>query len=161
MIVDDEEIVLDSFRRTVKGENYDVATAINSNDALNKLKIQPEIKVVVSDIRMPGMDGMEFLKILKREYPYIIRIILTGHADVDNAIAAVNEGQVYRFITKPWNADELIIILRLALQYQQVLEEYRFLARDVQRAIDNIEDLERRYPGISNISTDEEGRVII
>jgi len=161
MIVDDEEVVLESFKRGLKDEDYEIVPAINSNEALNKLKVQPEIKIIVSDIRMPGMDGMEFLKIIKREYPYIIRIVLTGYADVENAIAAVNEGQVYRFITKPWDATELIIILRLALQYQQALEEYRLPVRDVQGGIESLERLEKRYPGISKISTDKQGRVVI
>lgn len=161
MVVDDEVVVLDSFKRVLKSEDYEIATAINPKDAFNRLKIQPEVKVVVSDIRMPLMDGMEFLKMIKREYPYIIRIVLTGYADVNNAIAAVNEGQVYRFITKPWDSAELKIILRLALQYQQSLEEYRLPTRDTEGAIKSMESLEKRFPGISTISTDEEGRIVI
>ena len=161
MLVDDEEVVLESFKRGLKGEGYEIITAVNSNDAFNKLNAFPDIKVIVSDIKMPGMDGMEFLKMIKREYPYIIRIVLTGYADVDNAIAAVNEGQVYRFITKPWDIMEVRIILRLALQYQQALEEYRLPVRDVQRAVKSIEELEKRFPGISKISTDDEGRIVI
>ena len=161
MLVDDEEAVLESFKRGLKGEGYEIITAVNSKEAFNKLNAFPDIKVIVSDIRMPGMDGMEFLKIIKREYPYIIRIVLTAYADVNNAIAAVNEGQVYRFITKPWDTMELRIILRLALQYQQALEEYSLPVRDVQRAVKSIEELEKRFPGISKISTDEEGRIVI
>ena len=161
MIVDDEDVVLESFKRGVKAEGYEIITAISAKDAFNKLRLQPGVKVVVADIKMPGMNGMEFLKILKRENPYIIRIVLTGYADVENAIAAVNEGQVYRFITKPWDAMELRIVLRLALEHQQALEEFRPPLKDVQGSIENVESLEKRYPGISKISTDDEGRVII
>jgi hypothetical protein len=73
----------------------------------------------------------------------------------------VNEGQVYRFITKPWDTMELKIILRLAMQYQQALGEYNLPMRDVQGGIESLESLEKRYPGISKISKDEEGRIVI
>ncbi|MFH1678710.1 MAG: response regulator [Candidatus Omnitrophota bacterium] len=161
MIIDDEKVILDSFQRGLNGEGYEIIKAFNSKDALNKIKMQPDIKIVVSDIKMPGIDGMDFLKIIKREYPYIIRIVLTGYADVDNAIAAVNQAQVYRFITKPWDVTELRIVLRLALQYQQALEEYRLPVTDVQEAIGHIENLEKKFPGISTVSKDKDGRITI
>jgi DNA-binding NtrC family response regulator len=155
MMVDDDPVVLESFKRGLKGEGYEIITADNSEKAIEKLKIKPDIKVIISDIKMPGMDGLELLKLMKKEYPYAIRIVLTGYADVENAIAAINQGQVYRFITKPWDIMELRIIVRLALQYQQSVEEFRLPARDIQGAIESIENLENRYPGISTISRDK------
>ncbi len=115
MIVDDEDLVRNALKRSLRKENYKLLAAGSAQQALEILK-QEKIDLIISDHLMPGMTGLEFLKLVKAKYPEIIRIILTGHADLDLVISAVNEEVVYHFLTKPWSDEELKLSIRLALQ---------------------------------------------
>jgi DNA-binding NtrC family response regulator len=99
LFVDDQPQILQSLRLLF--HDYDVLTAENATDALLQLNAHPDVAVVVSDQRMPGMQGIELLREVKCHYPHIIRILLTGYADLDAVVSSVNQGEVFRFIPKP------------------------------------------------------------
>lgn len=113
LLVDDQPLVLQSLRLLF--HDYDVLTAESAFEALQQLKLHPDVGVIISDQRMPGMEGIELLRRVKTNYPQIIRILLTGYADIDAIIASVNEGEVFRFVAKPWNAEKLRNIVHLAM----------------------------------------------
>jgi response regulator RpfG family c-di-GMP phosphodiesterase len=105
LLVDDEVAILDGLRRQLR-RKFTVHTANGGAEGLALLESEP-ITVVVSDMRMPGMDGATFLARVREDHPDVVRILLTGEADTQSAIAAVNEGQIYRFLTKPCPPDVL------------------------------------------------------
>ena len=143
LFVDDEEGVLSSMRRIFMEENYRVLTAANAGKAL-ALMAEERVHLVVSDHRMPGMTGSELLKTIKEKLPATIRIMLTGHADVNSIMGAVKDGAVYKFITKPWNDDDLRLTVSLALQQYVLMQENRKLkeiARTQQLKIRNYANL--------------------
>lgn len=98
--VDDEPRILKGLRRRI-GRDYDVSTAESGAEALALMKEEEPFQVVVSDMRMPGMTGAQFLAQVRTEYPDTVRILLTGQSDLNDAIAAVNEGNIFRFLSKP------------------------------------------------------------
>ncbi|TAN42298.1 MAG: response regulator [Nitrospirae bacterium] len=126
LFVDDEENVLNALRRIFIEENYEILTARSGDEALKIMEARPT-QLVISDHRMPGMTGAELLREIKDKWPQTIRIMLTGYADVQSIMGAVNEGAVYKFITKPWNDEDLRITVSLALQQYVLLKENRKL----------------------------------
>ncbi|MGE4545426.1 MAG: ATPase, T2SS/T4P/T4SS family [Pedobacter sp.] len=126
LFVDDEDGVLKALRRIFQDENYQILTACNASDALTILE-KYTIHLIVSDHRMPGMTGAQLLKQIKERWPETIRIMLTGYADVQSIMGAVNEGSVYKFITKPWNDEDLRLTISLALQQYALMQENRKL----------------------------------
>jgi len=126
LFVDDEESVLHALRRIFLEENYEILTARAAEDALRILE-EGKVHLVVTDHRMPGMTGAQFLREVKKRWPETIRIMLTGYADVQSILGAVNEGAVYKFITKPWNDEDLRLTVSLALQQYVLLQENRRL----------------------------------
>ncbi|MBL0224527.1 MAG: Flp pilus assembly complex ATPase component TadA [Geobacteraceae bacterium] len=131
LLVDDEENVLRSLSRIFLDENYTVLTASSGLKALEVLEREP-VHLIVSDHRMPGMTGSELLKTVREKHPETIRIMLTGHADVNSIMGAVKEGAVYKFITKPWNDEDLRLTVSLALQQYVLTLENRRL-KDITR----------------------------
>ena len=102
LIVDDDPAVRDVVREAFSAEPYALLIAGSADDALDIMS-RTQADVVISDEKMPGMSGSEFLSIVRKKYPDTIRIILTGHADLEAAIRAINEGEIYRFFRKPCN----------------------------------------------------------
>ena len=160
LFVDDEQFILSALARAMRKENFSSDFINEPGKALLKLRERP-YDIVVSDHLMPGMTGLEFLKQVRSEYPETLRIILTGHADMEMIIEAINEGQIYRFITKPWNDEELRITLRIALQHHHSMEQNRALEGFINKQLAYIEELEQKYPGISVVEKDEEGAILI
>ena len=126
LFVDDEPHVLKAMRRIFRKENYRILTAESAEQALDILKTT-KVHVIISDHRMPGMEGADLLRKVKELYPQTIRIMLTGHADVTAIMGAINEGAVYKFITKPWNDDDLRITVGLALEQYDLIKENVYL----------------------------------
>lgn len=117
LFVDDEVNALSSFKRLFFVDNdIDVYTAKNGPEALKILNYN-EIDLVVSDMRMPQLNGNDFLQYLKDKYPNILRIMLTAYADVSTTVDAINKSEVFRFLTKPWNDEELKKTILGALEY--------------------------------------------
>ncbi|QKV62741.1 response regulator [Pseudomonas sp. 43A] len=128
LLVDDEESILNSLRRLLRGQPYDLLLATSGAQALEILAQQP-VNLVVSDARMPGMDGASLLAHVRERYPATARIMLTGYADPAAIIKAINDGQIHRYISKPWNDEELQLILRQSLEHQHSEQERERLER--------------------------------
>jgi len=161
LIVDDSHNVLSSLRRILIDEPYDVYTAGSGIEGITILKTHPKIKVVISDEKMPGMSGAEFLSKVKSLYPEIIRIILTGCADIEAVMKAVNNGEIYRFFTKPWNEYDLKFAINAALHKYNMEEKNRILIKTVKQQAAELRLLEEQFPGITQLKKDENGNLIL
>jgi len=115
LFVDDEKNILNSLKRLLRKEDYRILNALSGEEGL-KILAENEVHLVITDLRMPEMNGIEFLTRLKVDYPDLIRIILTGYTDVDTLIESINKGHVYKFFLKPWNDDDLKLEIRKALE---------------------------------------------
>lgn len=113
LIVDDEPNVVEALSQLFDMD-YAVFTATNGAEALETVKRLPEVAIVISDQRMPGMSGVELLKHIRQLYPDSMRILLTGYADLDAVLESVNVGEVFRYIRKPWQTETLRSIIALA-----------------------------------------------
>jgi len=160
LFVDDETYFTDSLKRTLRKEPFDVLIANSADEALAALTAE-SVDVVVADEKMPGMAGSEFISTVLKKYPDIIRIMLTGHGDLSVAIKAINEGRIYRFLTKPCNEVDLGNTIRQALEHKQLLDRSKQLLRVAKHQSRVLEDLERKNPGITHVSRDSNGAVII
>ena len=107
LCVDDEQNVLRSLTRLFLDDPYEILTAASGAEGLLILDQTGTVPVVISDYRMPGMNGVEFLSEVRKWWPETVRIVLSGYADTGAIVSAINEGQIYRFVAKPWNEDEL------------------------------------------------------
>ncbi|QFS45987.1 response regulator [Nostoc sphaeroides] len=121
LVVDDEPDNLDLLYRTFY-RDYKVLRANSGPAALDLLAQEGEVAVIISDQRMPMMSGTEFLSLTATQYPDIIRIILTGYTDVEDLVEAINAGKVFKYVTKPWEAEELKALVRQALDTHNVLK---------------------------------------
>ena len=120
LLLDDEPYILESLQDALR-RHYDVTTAVRADDALEHLRADPSrFAAVISDMRMPGMSGDAFLREARLLAPDTSRILLTGYADVETAISAVNMGHVFRFLTKPCPADELLATCRAAVEQNRL-----------------------------------------
>ncbi|BAZ68456.1 multi-sensor hybrid histidine kinase [Fischerella sp. NIES-4106] len=121
LVVDDELDNLDLLYRTFY-RDYKVLRASSGLAALELLAQEGDVSVIISDQRMPMMSGTEFLSLTATQYPDIIRIILTGYTDVEDLVDAINSGKVFKYVTKPWEAEELKAVVRQALDTHNVLK---------------------------------------
>jgi len=126
LFVDDEPNILSAIKRIFRQENYQIFTAVGGQEALEILA-DDSCHVVISDFKMPKMNGGELLRTVKKLYPDMIRIMLTGHADADAVMSAIKEGAVYKFILKPWNDDDLRVTIGLALEQYDLIQRNRIL----------------------------------
>ena len=142
LVVDDEEAILETMTFTFE-DDYDVLTASSAVKALDLLEAEGPVAIVLSDQRMPEMTGVEFLSEVFRRHPDTVRIILTGFADMDAIIHAINDGHVYAYITKPWEPDQLKqVVLRAAEHYELARENERLLTdlRDANQFLEAVMD---------------------
>ncbi len=160
LIVDDERTVTDLLQDALSSEPYELISASSAEEALALLD-EEQIDVVISDEKMPGISGTEFLAIVRRRYPDTIRMILTGHASLDTAIRAINEGEIYRFFTKPCNVFDLAITIRQALQQRALMKEAKRLLQIAKEQGSILEELEQRYPGITKVKRGRGGEVLM
>lgn len=122
LLVDDEPSVVKSLRRVFHDEACEILTANDARQALQLLETEP-VQLVISDHRMPGMSGAELLREVKQRWPATQRIMLTGFADIDAVMKVIEEVGVFKFITKPWNDDDLRLTARLAFKQYQLQRE--------------------------------------
>lgn len=131
LFVDDERNVLRSLERLFLEEEYELFTSASGQEALEILEQSGPIQLVVSDYRMPSMNGVEFLSEVCRRWPETERIILSGYADTAAIVSAINEGQIYKFIAKPWNDDDLLSTIREALERHELRNSNRRLVQEL------------------------------
>jgi two-component system NtrC family sensor kinase len=148
LCIDDEPNVLRSLTRLFLDDGYEILTAPSGADGLLILDQRATIPVVISDFRMPGMNGVEFLSEVRKRWPETIRIVLSGYADTAAVVSAINEGQIYRFIAKPWNDDELRAAVASSLERYDLARQNAELSEALRRKNDELmalnRDLERR-----------------
>lgn len=122
LLVDDEPGILSSLRRLLRPAGYRILTAESGRAGLEILEREP-VDLVISDMRMPEMDGAHFLEQVRDRWPKTTRILLTGYADVASTIAAINRGEIYRYVSKPWDDDDLKLVVRDALEGARLRNE--------------------------------------
>lgn len=130
LYVDDEENNLFSFRAMFRLK-YTVLTALGADKAVEVLAQHPDVEILITDQRMPNMTGVEFLESILDTYPDCIKILLTGYADMSAVIDAINKGKIFHYLTKPWNEEELDMVIMKAhevyMRRQEEKEEKKFL----------------------------------
>jgi response regulator RpfG family c-di-GMP phosphodiesterase len=126
LCVDDEPNILSALRRLFRGQGYEVLTEESARAGLAVLAAR-KVDLVISDMRMPGMDGAQFLEQARVLWPDTVRLLLTGNADVGQIVGAVNRGEIYRYITKPWDDHEMTLVVRHALERQALEVDRRRL----------------------------------
>ena len=129
LVVDDEAEILFSLQSLLRHE-FEVHTAEGGAKALEALRWTP-VHVILTDQRMPGMTGVEFLSQAQVAYPQAVRVIFTGYADIKAVIDAVNHGGIFRYLTKPWEPAELIAVLHQACEYYDAITERAHLLADL------------------------------
>ena len=143
VIVDDEEMVLTSLSSFIKLEtNFVVETFLSANQALDFIK-RGDVDLVLSDYLMPEMDGITFLSQVRAIRPEVPRVILTGYADKENAIKAINEVGLYQYIEKPWDNEDLLIVIRNGLDRQRLLKKLNEKIEQINRAYGELQGLQK------------------
>ncbi len=128
LIVDDEDSILNAFKRILADEDYDVRVANNGLDGLNILRLAKNpFSLIISDQRMPEMNGVQFFAQAKEIFPDAVRILLTGYSDSDSIIEAINKGGVHLYFTKPWHEEEILLHIKQSLSKVEVLAENKRL----------------------------------
>lgn len=122
LCVDDEPNILSSLRRLFRAKGYQVIIAESGKQGLEILNSEP-VDLVISDMRMPEMDGSQFLEQVRLKWPDYIRILLTGYSEVHSIISAINRGEIHRYIAKPWDENDLLLVVKQALERKYLLDE--------------------------------------
>ena len=138
LIIDDEVEITKSIARQFRGK-YKVFSATSAKEGLAIME-KEHIQVVLADQRMPEMTGADFFNIIKVKYPYALKLLLTGYSDIEAVIGAINEGQVFRYITKPWIPDELALIVKEAFEKYELITNRRELMSRLKGANQLLED---------------------
>ena len=132
LFIDDEKDILTSLEKIFTNYKYlELHFANNAEEGLEILN-KKEFDLIVSDNRMPGISGIELFKIVKDKYPNTLRILLTGHSDLKNVIDAINQGEIYRYITKPWDILEFKVAVSTALDYANLKKENKEMVKQIE-----------------------------
>lgn len=160
LIVDDDPNVLKALLRVLHDESYEVATAESALEAKSKIE-REKIQLVISDAVMPVTSGHELLAWVRDNYPEIIRTMFTGKADLRAVMRAVNEGEIYRFFTKPWDPVELKLSIRLGLEKYDLEKQRAILLNVVRQQRDELDRIEEEFPGISSVKRDMYDAIVL
>ena len=160
LLVDDEPNLTSALVRSLDRTQFEIFTADSAQKGLMILAGN-DIDVVVSDERMPGMTGSQFLAEVRKKWPNTIRMILSGQADLEAAVRAINEGEVYRFLLKPCHPKELQLTILQGLQHKKLVAQSRRLLNEHQKTQNLLEELEKANPGITRVEVDEDGAIMM
>jgi DNA-binding NtrC family response regulator len=156
LLVDDEPNLTSALVRSLDRTKFEIFTADSAQKGLMILAGN-DIDVIVSDERMPGMTGSQFLSEVRKQWPNTIRMILSGQADLEAAVRAINEGEVYRFLLKPCHPKELEMTILQGLQHKKLVAQSRKLLQEHQKNVNLLEALEKDNPGITKVEMDDDG----
>lgn len=140
LCVDDEPNILSALRRLFRPKGYKVLVAESGKAGLELLQNE-QVDLVISDMRMPEMDGAQFLEHVRAQWPETVRILLTGYADVSAIIEAINRGEIYRYITKPWDDNDIVLVVHHALERRLLEQEKKRLEALTQQQNDELKAL--------------------
>lgn len=144
LLVDDEEAILKALQRLFRRDGYRILTATSGQEGLDVLREHGKpVSLIISDQRMPGMNGAQFLEKARAIYPDAMRFLLTGYSDMDAIVEAVNKGKIHRYLTKPWNDEDLPLQVRQALEQFELVVENRRLSALTRRQNRELADLNR------------------
>lgn len=145
LVVDDEPNIVKAIGRLFRGAPINLLTAASGEEALEVIASN-QVHVLVTDNRMPGMSGIDLVQRVRERSPDTVRLIISGQSDMDAVLDAINEGEVFRFLTKPWNDIDLKITVNLALAHRRLQDDNRELRRQVDRLYSIIRLLEEKHP---------------
>jgi response regulator RpfG family c-di-GMP phosphodiesterase len=154
LFVDDETNILSALNRLFRPLGHRIFTANGGTQGLEVLE-KEAVDVVVSDMRMPGMDGAAFLEQVAQRWPETIRLLLTGYADIGDTVAAINKGHIYRYLTKPWEDNDLCLTVQRALEQAHLKRERERLEALTRRQNDELKDLNANLESRVSARTEE------
>ncbi|RJG01045.1 HD domain-containing phosphohydrolase [Noviherbaspirillum sedimenti] len=159
LFVDDEPNILSSLRRLFRPSGYRVLTAESGAEGLAILE-KERVDLVISDMRMPHMNGAQFLEQVVEMSPDTVRILLTGHADIGAVVEAINKGRIYRYVAKPWEENDILLCVRHALERQKLERETRRLQALTRRQNDKLRELNASLEEKVRIRTEQLRQVV-
>ena len=161
LLVDDETAVLHAVKRIFSRSQVVELLPVEDPFAAMEMVAEGGIALVISDQRMPGMTGLEFLSWVNANHPEIVKIIMTGDTDIQTAVQAINDIGVYKFIRKPWNNDDLYWTVVRALEMARMQQKNRQLQAELNEKDQSLQRYERLYPGITSVDRDADGAIVI
>lgn len=160
LVVDDEEMMRDMMSKALKGCGYAVLTATSAEEGMALIEVN-NIDLVISDQIMPGgMSGIEFLQFIRSSHPEILTILLTGFPNLETAMDAINTAGVYKFLTKPFELNELIVAIKRSFEVMDIAKERNQLMNKIKSYESRLDELEKEHPGITHVVRDENGHII-
>jgi DNA-binding NtrC family response regulator len=166
-LVDDEPHILSALQRLLRPQRWEVHAFSDAGAALDALT-EHEYAVIVSDYRMPNLDGITYLQFAKQRQPHAIRMVLSGHGDRQSMMQAINQAEIYRFLSKPWEDYEIEAALHGAIdlyllrhENQRLLDQVRGQQSALERQEQELRRLEALHPGITRVRRDEDGSVLL
>jgi len=147
LLVDDEPNIIRSLKRLLRSEPIAILTASNGREAMEIFQNQ-SIQVLLTDNIMPEMTGIELIKKVKACSPQTVRIILSGHSDMDAVLSAINEGEAYRFIMKPWNDLDIKATVALAFAHYKLVEDNARMHNELEEKSRLLDEVKSRHPEI-------------
>lgn len=147
LVVDDEPSIVSAIRRLFHGDRMHIRTAASGEEALAIVR-ESTVHVLLTDNRMPGMSGVELLRRVRAVSPDTIRMIISGQSDMDALVEAINDGEVFRFIMKPWNDIDLKIAVNLAMAHRRLQDDNKQLQRRIEQLERVVEVVKYAYPEI-------------
>ncbi|MET1076416.1 MAG: response regulator [Pseudomonas sp.] len=166
-LLDDEEHVLKSLHRLLRPQGWDVHLFTDPDLALAALT-EHDYAVIVSDLKMPQLDGITYLQFAKQRQPHAMRLLLSGHGDRQTLMQAINQAEIYRFLSKPWEDYEIVTALRSAIDLHQLRSENQRLLKQVrqqqgalERQQQELMRLEAENPGLTRVLRDADGSVLL
>ena len=161
LVVDDERWIRVNLRRILETDGHTVYLADGGEAALQLLKQHP-VDIIITDHRMPRMSGLELLEHVRTDYPDILRVILTGYADLQLALDAINKVEVHRLLLKPYSQDQILRTVQELLELKSTGSEIGTVDLNKARIRKSaIEALQKEHPGIAHVVRDRQGRIII
>jgi len=151
LCVDDEKNIPAAIKRSFLENDYEILNAISGPEGLEILRRVKPIQVVISDFRMPGMNGVDFLKEVHKYWPETVRILISGFADLAAIISAINEGQISKFIPKPWNDDDLKAAISDAIKLYCYRQENIQLTQELRRKDTELQGLNNKLGHLQSI----------
>jgi two-component system NtrC family sensor kinase len=151
LCVDDEKKIITAIKRSFLDNDFEILNATSGSEGLEILRRVTPIQVVISDFRMPVMNGVDFLKEVYKYWPETVRIIISGFADTAAIISAINEGRIFRFIPKPWNEDHLKAVISDAIKQYCYHQENRELTQELRRKNLELQGMNNKLYHLRNI----------